>query len=193
MLDAGTTAINAALTPAVYHKFVCILNCNMDAMGRLVGGSLGDIYSRIDEDIGGLGAVILKAEVGLAVEGGINNLGALGTSTGDCSDCICSTCPLDNWVVQVGTEISRTEATITADSFQSGSDHIIALNSPGTNMDCCSMTYELISGATPTLIGAIDCANPQTGSYIYYSYVGHSANYYLLVAPAAFRAKVRGS
>lgn len=95
MLDAGTTAINAALTETAYHSFVCILRCQMDSTGRLKENRLGAINTAIDNEIGGLGAVILKGMVGLAGEGGMNNLAALGMSTGDCEDCDCEVCDLD--------------------------------------------------------------------------------------------------
>jgi len=90
MITAGSSAIAAALTDPVWHTFACILNCHMNASGRLNPGELGAVVSDIDSQIGGLAATILDAMVNLAGEGGINNLAALGTSTGDCSDCGCA-------------------------------------------------------------------------------------------------------
>lgn len=92
MLDAGTISIEAVMTEATYDTFVCILYCHMETNGRLEEGSLGAIDSELDDQVGGLGAVILKAMAGLAGEGGMNNLASLGSSTGDCSDCDCGGC-----------------------------------------------------------------------------------------------------
>jgi hypothetical protein len=92
MLDAGTTAINAALTPTAYHAFKCILYCRMDSTGHLPPGGLALVEADVSAQIGGLGAVILNQMLNLAGEGGVNNLSSIGTSTGDCSDCDCEPC-----------------------------------------------------------------------------------------------------
>lgn len=114
MIAAGSTALNAALTDPVYHTFVCILQCEMDANGRLTEEDLPAIMSQIDDQIGGLGAIILNAMVSLAGEGGLNNLASLGTSTGDCDDCGCAEpCP-------------------DADSFYNGTVNSITDNGDGT-------------------------------------------------------------
>lgn len=89
MLSAGTTALEAALTETVYHQLVCIINCQMTSGGRLKAGGLPQIESDVTDQIGGLAAVILNSMLALAGEGGVNNLAALGTSTGDCDDCDC--------------------------------------------------------------------------------------------------------
>ena len=90
MLTAGTAALTAALTEGVYDQLVCILNCNMDAQGRVNEGDLGQIQAQVNDEIGGLGATIINAMLALAGEGGINNLASLGTATGDCDECECS-------------------------------------------------------------------------------------------------------
>jgi len=114
MTDAGSTALNAALTPTVYHALVCILNCHMTSSGRLVADSLPLVESDVNDQIGGLAATTLNAMLSLAGEGGINNLASLGTSTGDCSDCGCAEpCP-------------------DADSFSAGTVNSITDNGDGT-------------------------------------------------------------
>ncbi len=108
MLDAGATALTDALTTTVYHTFVCILLCRMEpGTGRLKVGSIPDIDTDLDDQVGGLGATILKAMVGLAGEAGMNNLAAIGTSTGDCSDCDCRPpCASTFTVIVDGTDVS---------------------------------------------------------------------------------------
>jgi hypothetical protein len=92
MLDAGAAAINLALTLTVYHTFACILYCRMDSTGHIDATALSLIEGDITAQIGGLGATILNAMLGLAGVAGVNNLSSIGTSTGDCSDCSCDPC-----------------------------------------------------------------------------------------------------
>jgi len=62
------------------------------SMCRLDSAALDQVKSDVNDQIGGLGAVILNSMLTLAGEGGVNNLAALGTSTGDCDDCGCAWC-----------------------------------------------------------------------------------------------------
>ena len=89
MLSAGTTALEAALTPAVYEQFKCAVYCQMDNNGRITESGLANIQAEVNAMIGGLGAAILNGMTSLAGFGGINNLASLGTATGDCSECEC--------------------------------------------------------------------------------------------------------
>lgn len=90
MLSAGTATIEAALPPSAYETLTCILWCYMDTNGRLDEGGLATVQSEVTAQIGGIGAVILNQMLALAGEGGINNLAAAGTSTGDCDECDCA-------------------------------------------------------------------------------------------------------
>lgn len=124
MLSAGTTALEAALTPAVYEDLKCIIFCQMDSGGRIDAAGLGVIEGRVNDDIGGLGATILNAMLSLAGEGGVNNLASLGTSDGDCSGCDCpGDCYADKeFVALIGTYLGnfdgydRFEAAINPDN-----------------------------------------------------------------------------
>jgi hypothetical protein len=87
MVAAGSTAINAALTEPVYETFTCIVYCQFGSDGVLKDGGLDEIISDTDSLIGGVGALVLNSMVSLAGEGGLNNLAAIGTSTGSCGDC----------------------------------------------------------------------------------------------------------
>lgn len=89
MIAAGSGALEAALTGAVYDQLTCILSCHMDSNGRLNAGSLPTVQNEVNGQIGGLGATTINSMLSLAGEGGINNLASLGTSTGDCSECGC--------------------------------------------------------------------------------------------------------
>jgi hypothetical protein len=150
MLDAGTTAINAALTTPVYHTFTCILLCHMDSSGRITAGDLDAVKSDVDDNIGGLGAVILNAMLSLAGEGGINNLASLGTSTGDCSDCdVCDPCAtMGDWVAQLpgtlGSIISYGDSWIDVQAeYYSGYAQYVAYINSGHPEDfniCCTLS-----------------------------------------------------
>lgn len=87
MLDAGTAAINSSLPSTAYDALTCILSCYFDNNGRLKTGSLPAIYQDIADNIALPGAQVLISMLELAGEGGVNNLAAAGTSTGDCSSC----------------------------------------------------------------------------------------------------------
>lgn len=87
MVDAGAPALEDALGPSAFETLKCILNCHMNNSGRVKPGEFSQILSDVTDQIGGLGAVVLNGMLSLAGEGGINNLAALGTSTGDCDSC----------------------------------------------------------------------------------------------------------
>lgn len=122
MLSAGSTAIDEALTESVYDQLTCILYCEMNSQGRIAPGSLTSIQAQVDAQIGGLGAIILNAMLGLAGEGGINNLASLGTSTGDCSECDdCGTwCYKFDFAIDDGEWIPLTAATGVWGVYDSG-------------------------------------------------------------------------
>lgn len=93
MFGLGSTAIQAALPPTAYEQLACILYCHMDANGRIIPGHLPLIYQELVDAIGATGGQVLIEMLSLAGEGGLNNLAASGTSTGDCSECPC----FDEW------------------------------------------------------------------------------------------------
>jgi len=92
MIDAGGTALAAALSDSTFDTLTCILFCHMNSSGRLKPGGLDASKTDVDTQIGGLGATIINAMLSLAGEGGINNIASLGMSTGDCSACDCGWC-----------------------------------------------------------------------------------------------------
>lgn len=119
------------------------------------------------------------------------SLGALlSYDCSGCDDCE-EGCPLDSWVTQVGTEDTITDIRTSTEIWVDSVGNAVALNSPGTGIDCCKMGFELISGSSVTVFGAIDCANPQDGGHIGYSYDGtQPVNYIVLASPGSFRVRV---
>ena len=109
MVGYGSTAINAALTDPVWDQFKCILDCIMDGSGRITASDLTEIEAQVTSDIGGIGAIIINQMLSLAGEGGVNNLAAIGTSTGDCDDCGC----VEEWCYDFDFTISDWSSFVT--------------------------------------------------------------------------------
>jgi hypothetical protein len=136
MIDAGGTALAAALSPSTYDTLTDILFCHFTDAGRLEDGGLEAAQSDVSDMIGGLGATILNAMLSLAGEGGVNNLAALGTSTGDCSDADCGcgdetvATTLD---VYFGTVISRTDCQVVVESSAESSHQAVGVTWDGTH------------------------------------------------------------
>lgn len=114
MLSAGTAALEAAFTETVWDTFACILYCNMNEQGRLSADAMAQVQTEIAAQIGGLAGGLLNVMLNLAGEGGVNNLAALGSSIGDCSECDCA------------------EPCADADSFYAGTVNSITDNGDGT-------------------------------------------------------------
>jgi hypothetical protein len=149
MLDAGTISLEAALTDPVYHTFACILYCHMDGDGRITG-HMAEIQTDIDNQIGGLAAVVLKAMLFIAGEGGVNNLASLGTSTGDCSDCECCECDLTAWTEVVGNTITYFGdciAEIVASTGHGDALYYAGLFAPSDSDDCHMFGVTVVSGS----------------------------------------------
>lgn len=173
MLDAGTAAIEAALTSTAWDLFKCALYCHMNSLGRVNPGEIPDIQSKISDQIGGLGATILNAMLFLAGEGGVNNLASLGTSTGDCSDCDCSPCEISNWEVFSGSEtygviIETGINYIVADlSYAPATvgEYFLRMKTSGGVDECCIVTHiEVIIDGTVNLVAGKACGGAQDGT-----------------------------
>lgn len=171
MLDAGATAITAAFADPTWHTFACILYCHMEAgTGRLQTGGLADVQADVNDQIGGLAAVIIDGMLTLAGEAGVNNLSAIGTSTGSCDDCDdCATCDLSHWSLYAGTETSRTSkkifATAVLDATLFGGYGVIVESDD--NDTCCACVGTALTG-TVTVSLKISCGQnsyPDGGAF----------------------------
>lgn len=111
MVGYGSAAIEAALTEPVWEQLRCILYCAMDSNGRLAASDLAEVQAQVSSDIGGLAATIINQMLSLAGEGGVNNLGAVGEATGDCSSCAC----VDEWCYDFDFTISDWSAFVTGE------------------------------------------------------------------------------
>lgn len=150
MIDAGGTALAAALSPATYDTLTNILFCAFDSSGRLKSGGLAQAESDISDQIGGLGAVILNAMLELAGVGGINNLAAKGTSTGDCSGASCGCGDetiADSIDVYFGNVIERTGCNIKIEALMDGTHWAVGIAWDGTQGFV--LTHEAIVAGAP--------------------------------------------
>lgn len=145
MIAAGSSALEAALTGGVYDQLKCIIYCNMNDQGRVNEGGLATIQADVDAQIGGLGATILNAMLGLAGEGGINNLASLGTSTGNCSACGCvEPCADSNsWIAgTINSVVDNGNGTITYNISSvdagDGTQYAAWGNRTDPNSPCCT-------------------------------------------------------
>lgn len=148
MIDAGESALNAALDEDAYDLLKCILYCHFNSSGRLEDGGLAGVIGDINDQIGGLGAVVLSSLVALAGEGGINNLASLGTSTGDCSTCSCAVpCSnADNW--SYGTVLSTTIESggyivFELSSVDTTGIHAVQWGTPAGTGCCCVVDWTI--------------------------------------------------
>lgn len=137
MLGAGVAVIENSLTPAAWESFKCVLYCHMSDNGQLPSGDLGNVQSEIDTEIGGVGAFILNSMLNISGVGGVNNLAALGNSTGDCSGCNCSTtwCYLFNFATSDGgwtvvTSAGYNNGSWNGDPGWHGTDHLNTVANP---------------------------------------------------------------
>jgi hypothetical protein len=147
MVDAGAPSLETALTPATFDTLKCILFCHFESNGRIGDTALTEAMADVTDQIGGLGAFVINAMLALAGAGGVNNLAALGTSTGDCSLCECGCGDEEiafSMVIYYGTEISRTGCRLVASSLPEASHEAIGMTWDGTHP--WQLTQETLSG-----------------------------------------------
>lgn len=160
MVTAGSTALNAALTPAVYDTLACIIYCHMDSNGRLTFEDMPSIAADINSQIGGLAASTLNSMISLAGEGGLNNLASLGTSTGSCGDCGCVVCVSPDFIIE-GVFVDMGDNWIEIlSAFDAGyGQNMVVYGSYTVGEFCCYFAaLDVISGDAPSAYGYIDCA-----------------------------------
>lgn len=168
MLDAGSGALTAALTPAVWEQFECILYCNMDGNGRLVPGGFAQVQADVSAQIGGLAGTTINSFVALSGEGGINNLASIGTSTGSCSGCTDCDCIHDYDVmigdfVDIGNDGTGHYIQLTA--VASGHNGIPAFWAVvgGEDFCCTYVTFAVTAGGISSG-GLLNCSGSPSGA-----------------------------
>lgn len=174
------SALIAALTDDVYHKFACALACTMANDASFNNAKWEAARSKILADISGIAGVFLEHLVYLLGTQGLTNLvRSAPDSSGDCSDCGCGDCTnLDAWTIMtynghvVGTEISRGDNFVILQGTSHpdfGTPWNAIIKTP-TTMDCCQVTnLETISGdGLDYHLFYVPCGNTQwpTGAFV---------------------------
>lgn len=139
MVDAGAPTLEDALSPAKFQTLKCILRCQFDGSGRITDSGMLTAKSQVDDQIGGLGALILNAMLSLAGTGGVNNLASLGTSTGDCSECDpCGDPCYTHFNITIGTLLGVFDGYMRVQSANYGGTSIIQIDT-GDPAICCKL------------------------------------------------------
>lgn len=87
LFDLGYTALLAAMDSTTYDDLLCILYCNIADDGTVSAFQFGRIESQITDQLSTTAGIILNLLLSLQGEVGLQNAGAIGSETGDCSAC----------------------------------------------------------------------------------------------------------
>lgn len=104
----GIALQKAAMTDGVYDQLLCIFYENSDADGQLDDAAFAQVYSDIEAQLESTAAGFTERILDLIGRVGLNNMGAMGTETGDCDACSAWTrcwdvTNFDQWTVNIGT------------------------------------------------------------------------------------------
>lgn len=151
------SALIAALTDDVYHKFACALDCSMANDASFNNAQWGAARSKILAEISGIAGIFLEHLVYLLGTQGLTNLVRSAPTAGDCSDCGCGNCTnLEDWhiltfdSIACGTIIDRGDNYITVQGVfhpDFGGVADLAILTTPNDMSCCKVTnFETLSG-----------------------------------------------
>jgi len=87
LVTIGAAAIDEAFTPEVYDGLTCIFYDNIDENGQVSSAQIVDIQNDVNAQYPGVVFEVFALLVLGMGSNGFSNAGALGTATGDCSDC----------------------------------------------------------------------------------------------------------
>jgi len=92
IFGVGETALTAAFTSTEYDLLLCIFACRIEPSGAVTAGDLALIQGDVSFQLNTTAALVVNALLSLQGEVGLQNAGAIGTETGDCSACECEHC-----------------------------------------------------------------------------------------------------
>lgn len=102
LLGIGATAIGSAFTADVFDILTCIFKCNIGDDGQVSADQLEAINADVDDQIGGVAAVVLHLIFELVGEVGVSNWGAMGDAPADCDECDCGWCYVLDFAITDG-------------------------------------------------------------------------------------------
>lgn len=92
LFGLGAAALALAFTSTEYDALLCIFYCNIGGDGSVSADQLAIIESAVTAQLNTTAALVTNLLLGIQGEVGLQNAGAIGSETGDCSGCACSTC-----------------------------------------------------------------------------------------------------
>lgn len=92
IFDVGSTALAAAFTETEYDALLCIFYCDIGSGGTVAPAQLVKIEDDITAGLNTTAALVVNAILFVQGEIGLQNAGAIGSQTGDCSGCACGWC-----------------------------------------------------------------------------------------------------
>ena len=184
-----------AMDTQTYDEFQCIVFCHIQDDGSFTDGDyeaiLADIQTKITETDA---RRFISEHVKVWKAKGLSLAAAHGIRDGsDCSDCECGGCDLSNWIIAIGTEVSRTSTEVVIDAVRvggEGGDYHINFYSPADNICCCNV--QQVSEASIIAVKACGL-NRLTEDGLNFSYIpgsGVSINRMALVKNAPFTATI---
>lgn len=123
LFAAGASALNAAMTTAVYDQLENIFFCNIGSDGSVTFAQLEAIKAAVAEKIGGDATIYIDLLLSAWGEVGLSNAGATGLAVGSCGSFICYDCDGQLW------------------DFTTGSQFIWQEGAPFTNLGTWMGTY----------------------------------------------------
>jgi hypothetical protein len=134
---AGKAAFDAYWTDEVKDAILCALYCNIGDDGHFDEASYQAFLTDMQANTPSSPAMmLLVAEFKAVGPIGLNNMCSYGVNSGqDCSDCDCS-CDLNNWVIQAGTIVSRTNTEIVLQSVLVSGSWVAAIHAPTPSTTC---------------------------------------------------------
>lgn len=165
---AGKTVFDAYWSTEIKDKILCAAYCNIGDDGSFSDSQFSAFWEQVNTELPPSPAKMLfmgfLSSVGRQ---GLNAMAASGMSAdADCADCGCDGCSSDGWHLGLwnggtffptGTEISRTENTIVAASYDRG-DGVQAIYVSSSSIEqCCTITVEVLTGtlADPSVSWAL--------------------------------------
>lgn len=92
LFGIGDTALLAAFDEDTYAALLCCFYCHISANGQVSAGQLVGIEAQVTTDLNTTAGIVVNAILFMQGEVGLSNAGAIGSETGDCSECECAWC-----------------------------------------------------------------------------------------------------
>lgn len=166
---AGRAAFIAAMTPAVFEAYQCILYCHMNDDGMIDQNGWVGIKLDIYEQIPGIAGHWLWGWVSSLGVSGINaSTGMFTGTTADCTDCTCEEgCTLDAWNIRYeglgvfGEVVSRNEGTgeivVQSTGVNTNGEYYIYLGTDNPFAQCCYWVSSVPAGGFIHTYAISDC------------------------------------